>query len=143
MARAVEYELKAKKVNFDNIRINSSESAYRFAKQFYHDDILIYESCFIILKGARKTIGFVKISQGGLDRTIVDKRLIAKVAIDSLALCVILVHNHPSGCLRPSIADDTLTRETKEALNLFDIKLEDHLIVSDEGYYSYSDEGRL
>lgn len=143
MAQAVEYKLTSKKADFENIRINSSESAYRFIKSCYSDDILIYESCFIILKGAIKTIGFVKISQGGLNCTIIDKRIIAKIAIDSLALGVILVHNHPSGCLIPSIADDTITIEIKEALNLFDIKLEDHLIVSDEGYYSYRDEGRL
>lgn len=143
MKQAVEYKMKAKKVDFENININTSESAYNFAKQFFSDDIMIYESCFIILKGARRTIGFVKISQGGLDRTFVDVRLIAKAAIDTLALGVILVHNHPSGNLRPSREDDSLTTRVKSALNLFDIELVDHLIITDEWYYSYSDEGRL
>ena len=143
MKQAVEYRMKAHKVDFDNININDSESAYNFAKQFFSDDIMIYESCFIILKGARRTIGFVKISQGGLERTFVDVRLIAKAAIDTLALGVILVHNHPSGNLRPSREDDSLTERVQSALNLFDIKLEDHLIITDEWYYSYHDEGRL
>ena len=143
MKQAVEYKMKAKKVDFENVNINSSESAYNFAKQFFSDDILIYESCFIILKGARRTIGFVKISQGGLDRTFVDVRLIAKAAIDTLAHGVILVHNHPNGNLIPSLEDDLLTRKIQSALELFNIRLEDHLIITDEGYYSYSDEGMI
>ena len=143
MKQAVEYKMKAKKVDFENININSSESAYNFSKKFFSDDILIYESCFIILMGARRTIGFVKISQGGLDRTFVDVRLIVKAAIDTLALRVILVHNHPSGNLRPSKEDDQLTRQVQAALELFNIKLEDHLIITDEWFYSYHDEGRI
>lgn len=135
--------MKAKKVDFENVNINSSEAAYKFAKQFFSDDILIYESFFIILRGPRRTIGFVKISQGGVDRTFVDVRLIAKAAIDTLASGVIVVHNHPSGSLRPSPEDDLLTRKIHDGLELFNIKLEDHLIITDEWYYSYNDEGRI
>lgn len=75
---------------------------------------------------------------------MVDNAIIAKIAVDALASGVILAHNHPSGTMRPSIQDDTLTKRVREALALFDIKVLDHIIVTPTSdYYSYNDEGRL
>lgn len=142
--KAVEYTLKVTKQDFSIEKVNSSETSYNFAKKFYHDDINIYESCFIILLNrANNVTGYAKISQGGICGTIVDKKLICKYAIDALASAVILVHNHPSGNLNPSREDENLTKATREALRLFDIHLLDHLIITEEGYYSFADEGKV
>lgn len=81
------------------------------------------------------------ISEGGITGTVVDPRLILKKALEVNAVNLILCHNHPSGHLQPSAADRLITRKIKEAAQLFDITLLDHLIVSDEGYFSFADEG--
>jgi cobalamin-dependent methionine synthase I len=108
------------------------------------DDIEIYESVFILLlNAANDTIGFAKISQGGILGTVIDVRLIAKYAIESLATSVILAHNHPTGRLLPSDADDNVTKKTKNALNTLDIILQDHLIITKDSFYSYANQGRI
>lgn len=142
--KAVEYTLKATKQDFAIEKIIDSESVYNFARKFYHDDISIYESCFIVLLNhASNVTGYAKISQGGICGTLVDKRLICKYAIEALATRVILVHNHPSGNPKPSREDDNLTLATREALKLFDIQLLDHIIITEDKYYSFADEGRI
>ena len=90
-----------------------------------------------------KVIQKVKISQGGVNQTSVDIRLVLKAAINALASGIILCHNHPSGSLRPSTHDDALTERIQKAAKLMDIRILDHIILSDSGYYSYADEGRL
>ncbi len=85
----------------------------------------------------------VTISRGGIAATVVDKKLLLKEAIDRLAASIILVHNHPSGNLRPSHEDDKLTKEIAEIAKMLDIPILDHIIVTARGYYSYHDEGRL
>lgn len=142
--KAVEYTLKATKQDFSIAKITNSMDAQTYARQFYHDDLLIYESAFImLLNKANNVMGFAKISQGGVCGTIVDARIVCKYAIESLAAAVILVHNHPSGSTRPSLPDDNLTKSVKEALKLFNIQLLDHVIISENSYYSYGDEGRI
>ena len=133
--------LKCERSEFIKVKIKSSRAAYDVIKQFYHDDILLYESVFILLlDNSLYTIGYVKISQGGVARTVVDPILIAKYAIDTLAKCVVLAHNHPSGTLIASEADKELTKKIKEGLNLFNIQLIDHLILSADEYMSLADE---
>lgn len=142
--KAVEYSITAKKQNFEIVKIKSSTDSYEFAKKFYHEDILIYESAFIMLLNQANTVtGYAKISQGGVCTTQVDIRLVAKYAIDSLAAGVIFVHNHPSGNLIPSRADKLLTNRMKDALSIFGVSLVDSLIISDIGYLSMIDEGLL
>lgn len=142
--KAVEYKLKAIKQDFSIAKIKSSDDAFNYAKQFYYEDINIYESVFImLLNQANNVMGYAKISQGGICSTMVDVRLIAKYAIDSLAVSVILVHNHPSGLLQPSIHDDKITKSVKAGLELLNIKLLDHLIITENSRYSYQEEGRL
>ena len=136
--------LKKEKSDFPSVKIVNSKSAYDVVKQFYFEDIGIYESMFmLLLNSALETIGYVKISQGGTAGTVVDQKIIAKYAIDSLASSVILVHNHPSGNLTSSEADKRLTRKIQDGLNLFDIKLYDHIIISSDGYRSMMDEGEV
>ena len=82
-------------------------------------------------------------SIGALDQSIAHPREILKSTILSNAAAIILVHNHPSGSLRPSTHDDALTERIQKAAKLMDIRILDHIILSDSGYYSYADEGRL
>lgn len=83
------------------------------------------------------------ISEGGMTGTVADPRIILKKALEENAVNLILCHNHPSGNLRPSRADEELTYKIKEAARFFDIKVLDHLIVSEEGYFSFADEGLM
>jgi len=138
------YELKKIQTDFPQKLITSSESAADFIKTFYNDDIEIFESCFLLLMNqSNKTIGYAKISQGGITGTVVDVRLIAKYAVESLATSIILAHNHPSGSLSPSNADIALTERVKRAMEILDIRLLDHLILTKDKYYSLSDNGRM
>ncbi len=138
------YELKKIQSEFPKKQIRSSADAAEFIRQFYLEDIEIFESSFILLLNqANYTIGYAKISQGGVTGTVVDPRLVAKYAVESLAPVVILAHNHPSGNLSPSSADKSLTDKIKNGLKLLDIKLVDHLILTKESYYSLADEGDM
>ena len=142
--KAVEYTLKANKTEFEKVKITSSYDSVKYLRQFFFDDISIYESFFLMLLNRSNTvIGYVKISQGGITGTVCDPLLVAKYAIDSLAKGVILCHNHPSGQLIASEQDNSITRKVKEGLKLFDISVLDHIILTEDSYYSYADEGTL
>lgn len=137
-------ELKKLQSDFPNEKITSSETAYKFIKKFYNDDLEIFESFFILLLNqANKTIGYAKISQGGVSATVVDVKIIAKYAIDALASSIILAHNHPSGNLEPSGADKELTKKVKNGLGLLDVKVLDHIILTSESFYSFADDGQM
>jgi DNA repair protein RadC len=97
----------------------------------------------LFLNRANKINHFQIMSEGGITGTVADPRVILKKALEEDAVSLILCHNHPSGSLKPSRADEELTRKIKEAATYFDIKVLDHLIVSDDGYYSFADDGIL
>jgi len=97
----------------------------------------------LFLNRANKVNHFEIISTGGITGTVADPRIILKKALDEDAVSIILCHNHPSGSLKPSRADEELTQKIKEAARYFDIKVMDHLIVSEDGYFSFADEGIL
>jgi DNA repair protein RadC len=97
----------------------------------------------IFLNQANKINHFEIISEGGITGTVADPRIILKKALQEEAVSIVLCHNHPSGSLRPSRADEALTHKIKEAAKYFDIKVLDHIIVSNEGFYSFADEGIL
>ena len=97
----------------------------------------------IFLNRANKINHFEIVSAGGITGTVADPRIILKKALEENAVSIILCHNHPSGSLRPSRADEELTTKIKEAAKYFDIKVIDHIIVSEDGYYSFADEGIL
>lgn len=140
--KAVEYSITAKKQEFETVKIHSSQDAYEFSKKFYHEDILIYESAFIILTNrANNVTGYAKISQGGICGTQIDLRIVAKYAIDTLACGVILVHNHPSGNLKASMDDLKLSEQMKNGLSILGIRLLDSIIISDTSFLSMNDEG--
>lgn len=83
------------------------------------------------------------ISEGGITGTVADPRIILKKALEEEAVSLILCHNHPSGNLRPSKADEELTQKIKEASRYFDIRILDHIIVSEDGWFSFADEGLI
>ena len=97
----------------------------------------------IFLNRANKINHFEIVSAGGITGTVADPRVILKKALEENAISIILCHNHPSGSLKPSRADEELTTKIKEAAKYFDIKVIDHIIVSEDGYYSFADEGIL
>ena len=124
--------------------INNSQLGADFCRSFYFDDIHVFESSFILLlNNSNETIGFAKISQGGLVGAVVDVRLVAHYAVQALAVGVIICHNHPSGKLQPSEQDKRLTVKVKQGLDILDIKLLDHIILTGSGYFSFADEGLL
>lgn len=143
--KSYKYDFKCKKTtSFKSVKIKSSDDAYKYALQFWKSDINMYESCFImLLDRARNVIGWAKISQGGVATTIMDVRIICKYAIETLSSSVILLHNHPSGSVKPSPQDKQLTQQIKDGLNVFGIPLDDHLVMSEEEYFSFCDEGLL
>jgi DNA repair protein RadC len=97
----------------------------------------------IFLNQANRVNHFEVVSQGGITGTVADPRLILKKALELHAVNIILCHNHPSGNLKPSKADEDLTYKIREAARFFDIKVVDHIIVSHEGYFSFADEGMM
>jgi DNA repair protein RadC len=123
-------------------RITSSRDAYDIIKPHLMD--LAHEEFWILLLNrANIVMKKVQISAGGVAGTVADPKIIFKTALENLCSAIILVHNHPSGNLQPSQADRELTRKMKEAGHLLEIPVLDHLIVTDQSYYSFADEGIL
>ena len=106
-------------------------------------DLPVEEFHVLLLNQSATIIDSVRIGVGGLTETVVDVRVILREALLKRATALILCHNHPSGNLRPSTHDDRLTRQVQEAARLLNLSLADHVIFTDNGYYSYADEGRL
>jgi DNA repair protein RadC len=125
--------------------INTSNDAYNVLVQFFPENTIELQEQFVVLylNRANKVTGGYKVSIGGISSTIVDVRLILSVALKTLATGIIIAHNHPSGNTKPSIADQELTKRIKEASDFMDISLLDHLIITNEAYLSFADEGIL
>ena len=97
----------------------------------------------LFLNRANKINHFEIVSEGGMTGTVADPRVILKKALEQNAVSLILCHNHPSGSLQPSRADEALTKKIKEAASYLDIAVLDHVIVSEDGYFSFADEGLM
>ena len=97
----------------------------------------------VYLNQSNKLLCHKIISTGGITGTVADPRIILKTALEEGATSIILSHNHPSGSLKPSMADEQLTQKIKQAAALMDIKILDHIIVSNEGYFSFADSGMM
>lgn len=125
-------------------KVSSSRDIQEFARKIYKGTIGIYEDFYIaLLNNSNQIIDFVHLSKGGLTATLVDVRILAKHVIESLSVGVILIHNHPSGTLQPSNADKVLTTKVIKALDFFDVKVLDHIILTENNYFSFADEGIL
>lgn len=123
-------------------KINNSKDIAAIFQPLLGD--LPHEEFWILfLNKSNKVISKMKLSQGGVSGTVTDIRIIMKRAIEHLASGIIVCHNHPSGNLNPSESDIQLTDKIKESGNLLNIQLCDHLIISDNNYYSFADNGLL
>ena len=105
----------------------------------HHHEVFVV----VYLNRANRIKHYEIVSEGGITGTVADPRIILKKALQEDAVSIILCHNHPSGNLLPSRADEDLTHKIQEAAKYFDIKVLDHIIVSEEGYFSFADEGLL
>lgn len=127
--------------------VHSSSEAYTLFKEYFPAATISLQERFVVmyLNKAHKPLGVFTASIGGMTSCIVDVRLILAVALKCAAVGLMVAHNHPSGSLKPSAHDETITSRLKETCALLDIKLTDHLIVNpvDGQYYSFNDEGLL
>ena len=134
--------LKKTKSDFPCAKIVTSSDANVFIRNFYSDDIGIFESFFILLLNRNNnTIGYAKISQGGIVGTVIDATIIAKYCVEALATSVILAHNHPSGEPAPSDEDKELTKALVASGNMLGIPVNDHIIIGQGRYYSFKESG--
>ncbi|MAM19839.1 MAG: JAB domain-containing protein [Christiangramia sp.] len=127
-------------------KITSSQSASDLFYQNWDIDQLYLQECFkvMLLNNANRVKGILEVSKGGITGTLVDVRIIFGVALKSMTTAMILAHNHPSGTLKPSMPDRTITVKIQKAAEFLDIKLLDHLIISPYSeYFSFADEGIL
>ncbi len=127
-------------------QINSSKDAAELLFQTWDKDTIGLQESFkvILMNNSNKVKGIYQISQGSITGTLVDVRILFAVILKSLAVGIILTHNHPSGKLRASNCDKQITTKIKKASELFDVKLLDHIIMTPDGsYYSFADEGIL
>ncbi len=97
----------------------------------------------MFLNRANKALGAYEVSTGGISGTVADPRIIFAAALKANCCGIILSHNHPSGNLKPSRQDEELTQKIKQGGQLLEINLLDHLIITPEGYFSFSDEGLI
>lgn len=123
-------------------KIESSQSVFDLMQPLIGE--LPHEEFWIIyLNNSNKVIQKIQLSKGGITGTLVDVRLVLKTAIEVGAVGIILAHNHPSGTLKPSEADKQITQKLKTAAQSLDIKILDHLIITENAFYSFADEGIL
>ncbi len=127
-------------------KINSSKDAAEILHGTWDRDTIGLRESFkvVLLNNANKVKGVYTLSEGGITGVVVDIRILFAMVLKTLSVAIILVHNHPSGTLRPSGPDKEITEKIKKAGNLFDIKLLDHLIIVPDGdYFSFADNNLL
>jgi DNA repair protein RadC len=123
-------------------KINSSKSVFNLMQPIIGD--LPHEEFWVLyVNNSNTVLAKIQISKGGVTATVVDVRLILKKAIELASVGLVVCHNHPSGKLTPSEADKQLTQKLKNASATLDIKLLDHLIITEKDYFSFADEGIL
>ncbi|ALU28447.1 JAB domain-containing protein (plasmid) [Myroides albus] len=128
-----------------DIVCNSSDASYQILKRIFDKVSINIKEYFFALyvSNSNQIIGYSMLSMGGMAGTVVDIRILFREAILANATAIIIAHNHPSGKLTPSEADKKLTQKIKDASLFLDIKLLDHLIISEYGYFSFLDEAFL
>ena len=128
----------------NNQAIKSSLTSAETFRTIWDDDLDMIERFYVLyLDNANKVQSVSMISMGGITGTVVDLRMVFATALKCLATSIIVAHNHPSGSLRPSAADLNLTKKIEEAGKVLDIALLDHIILTENSYYSFRDEGDL
>ncbi len=139
---ALELGRRRKGADIERVKLNSSNMVFEIIGPLLAD--LPHEEMWAIFTNrSNNYIDKHKISMGGVSGTVVDIRIILKIALEKLASGIFLAHNHPSGNINPSKQDIDITDQVKESAKLLDMKLLDHLIVADNNYYSFADNGLL
>ena len=130
--------------DINNVKISSSNDVNNYIRSVYPVSIDIREAMLVLLlNNSNRTLGYSIASIGGLTGTLVDVRLVLRDALLTQSTGLILIHNHPSGTLKPSQSDINITNKVKKAAELMDIKVLDHLILTEDSYYSFADDGIL
>lgn len=126
-------------------KISNSQGAYEILTNLFPENTMDYRETFIVLylNRANQVLGYSVISQGGTSNTTVDIKMVIQTALLANASCIMLAHNHPSGNLHPSSNDNRITNRIIEAARLFDITVLDHIIITNESYYSFTDNGNI
>jgi DNA repair protein RadC len=125
---------------FELDKVTSSKSVFEIMHPIIGD--LMHEEFWVLyLNNSNKVVHKAQISKGGMAATIVDVRIVFKIALENNAMSIILVHNHPSGKLMASEPDIQITKKIKLAGQHLEVKVFDHIIITDKGYYSFNDEG--
>ncbi|MBO6495545.1 MAG: JAB domain-containing protein [Roseivirga sp.] len=129
----------------DRPKIDCAQSAYKILRAHWdNDEISLFEEAKVLfLDNQLRLMSISTVSKGGISGTVIDPRIVFATALKRRSSTIILSHNHPSGSLKPSHADISLTKQFYQAGKLLEITLADHLIISDEGYYSMANEGHI
>ncbi len=141
----IELVYKSKVKPSERPRITSTKEAYQILLQTWDVNKIEFVEQFkvVLMNRAHRVLGIYELSSGGIAGTVADPKLVFMAALKANACCLIISHNHPSGNLKPSQADEALTRKIYEAGKFLDIQVIDHVIVTSEGYYSFADEGLM
>lgn len=135
-----------KKVNRNQLyTIDSPQSSADLLREIFSKDTFDWTEEFIMLclNRANKVIGYYKVSSGGMAGTVADQRVIFTIALNCAAHSIIVAHNHPSGALKASQNDDIQTEKIVQSGKILDIKVLDHIILTDSGYYSFAEDGKI
>ena len=128
----------------ERVKIISSDSAYKTLKPYFDEDMEYKELFYVIyLNRANKVLGVHRVSEGGCSGTVADGKIMFQGALLANAQGMILAHNHPSGNLKPSQQDLDLTEKMVKFGKFIDLPVLDHIILTEENYYSFADNGKI
>jgi DNA repair protein RadC len=129
----------------DKVTITSPEKMVEVMRSIFDADTILWteEVIMVCLNRANDVVGYYKVSSGGFSGTVLDPRVVMTIALNNASSSIILAHNHPSGNLKPSEGDKAITEKIRKACAFFDMKLLDHLIITDESYFSFNEGGLI
>lgn len=141
--RVSELSIHYKAAVMEERMLTSTDEVYELIRRLWCEESICLQEQFMALffNGANKLIGYKVISIGTMKSCPIDMKLLASLALHTMACYVVVIHNHPSGSLQPSTQDKVMTQKIKEALALIEVKLLDHFIVTQDGYVSFAEEG--
>lgn len=124
-------------------KVTSADEAYSIFIQYWNQDLINLSEQFhlLLLNNGGRVLGIVELFSGGISSTVVDLKMVFGIALKAGASAIIIAHNHPSGNLTPSEADKMITKKLRSAGEMLELNLQDHLIITSEGYFSFSQEG--
>lgn len=141
-------QVKLTLVKKEGIESFKAEGSYQIQKVLRDiipaDSINVHESVVaVFFNQNNESVGWFQVSQGGINQSVVDLRMVFSAALNCLATAIIMCHNHPSGNIKPSQDDIKITKKLKDGGDILNIKLLDHIIITEESYYSFADEGLI